>query len=173
MPFDKIFENGIIKMKNNYFIKIIKINPINFNLKTILEKETILNSYKTFLKTCDFDIQILIQSEKEDLSKNISNIKLKIEKEKNNKINKISKEYINFIIKNNLNKKTTNKNFYLIINCYGKELEEKYIFENLNDKYYKIKECLLNCGNMCTAIEEKEKIQEIIFKIFNYKKQNN
>ena len=67
MPIEKIFEDGIIKLKNNKYIKIIKVNPINYNLKSDLEKKAILNSYKIFLKTCNFNIQILIQSNKEDL----------------------------------------------------------------------------------------------------------
>lgn len=65
LPFDKIMKKGIIKLKNNNYIKIIRVNPINYNLKSDLEKEAILNSYKTFLKTCNFDIQILIQSNKD------------------------------------------------------------------------------------------------------------
>ena len=72
IPIEKILEKGIIKLKKNKYIKILKVNPINFNLKTQMEKESILNSYKIFLKTCNFDIQILIQSKKEDLSKHIS-----------------------------------------------------------------------------------------------------
>lgn len=62
---ESIFKDGIIKLKNNKFIKILKVEPINYNLKSDLEKEAILNSYKTFLKTCNFDIQILIQSSKD------------------------------------------------------------------------------------------------------------
>ena len=85
IPYEEIYDNGIIKMKDNSFVKIIKISPINFNLKSNLEKEAILNSYKLFLKTCNFDIQILIQSKKEDLSKHISKIK-KINNEKKEKI---------------------------------------------------------------------------------------
>ena len=46
IPFEKILENGIIKLKDNSYIKIIKIYPINFNLKSELEKEAILNYYK-------------------------------------------------------------------------------------------------------------------------------
>ena len=52
LPYRKILDRGIIKLKNNSFIKIIKIIPINFNLKSDLEKQAILNSYKIFLKTC-------------------------------------------------------------------------------------------------------------------------
>ena len=74
LPFEQILNNGIIKLKNDEYIKIIKVNPINFNLKSELEKESILNSYKIFLKTCNFNFQILIQSNKEDLTKHILNI---------------------------------------------------------------------------------------------------
>ena len=71
---EKCLNKGIIKIEKNKYIKILKIIPINFNLKTQLEKESILNSYKIFLKTCNFDMQILIQSKKEDLSNHIENI---------------------------------------------------------------------------------------------------
>ena len=82
LPVDEILENGIIKLKNKNYIKILKIIPINFELKSNLEKEAILNSYKIFLKTCNFDIQILIQSNKKDLSNHISKIKEKNKEEK-------------------------------------------------------------------------------------------
>ena len=74
LPFEKILDKGIIKMKDSSYIKIMKIIPINFNLKSNFEKDAILNSYKVFLKTYDFDIQILIQSNKEDLTPHISNL---------------------------------------------------------------------------------------------------
>ena len=73
LNFKEILPNGVIKTNDNY-IKILKIIPINFNLKSEMEKNSILNSYKIFLKTINSDIQIIIQSKKEDLSKHISNI---------------------------------------------------------------------------------------------------
>ena len=77
MPFDEIFENGIIKLKNNEYIKIIKIEPINYSLKSNFEKEAILNSFKNFLRICQFDMQIIIKSKKEDLFQHINSIKKK------------------------------------------------------------------------------------------------
>ena len=65
----------MVEIENNAYIKILEVTPINYNLKSDLEKEAILNSYKIFFKTCHFDIQILIQSNKEDLSHHISKIK--------------------------------------------------------------------------------------------------
>ena len=104
LPFERILKNGIIKLKNNSYIKIIKIYPINFNLKSELEKEAILNSYKIFLKTCDFNFQILIQSKKEDLSKHISCVEFQKNNE-NKKLQKISQQYIDYITELNKKKK--------------------------------------------------------------------
>ena len=166
---DTIFENGIIKLKDNKFIKIIKVIPINFNLKSNFEKNSILNSYKIFLKTCNFDIQILIQSNKEDLKKNIENIKENLKKENKDFLNEVGNNYIEFInLKNNL-KYSSTKDFYIII---SNKLDEKnniqdLIFEELNEKFLKIKECLLRCGNSVKDINNKKDTEKILFSFYN------
>lgn len=169
LPFENILENGIIKLKNSSYIKIIEIIPINFNLKSELEKEAILNSYKIFLKTCNFDLQILIQSNKENLDKHISNINLQKKNEKEN-IKKIADNYINYIKELNQNKKSSNKNFYIVIKnpIENEKIEkEENIIEELNEKYFKIKECLARCGNVVKDINEKEKVKELLFSFIN------
>lgn len=176
LPVDEILENGIIKLKNKSYVKLIKIIPINFELKSNLEKEAILNSYKIFLKTCNFDIQILIQSNKEDLSNHISKVKEKTKNEKEN-IKKISEKYIEFIKKTNKEKKSSSKNFYILI----KEIPEnkkqktddniqKIIFDKLNDKYFNIKECLSRCGNVVINISDKKNTEKILYSFFNSRK---
>ena len=157
---ETIFNNGIIKLKNNTYIKLIKIYPINFNLKSDFEKETILNSYKIFLKTCNFNFQILIQSNKQDLQKNINNINENIKKEKF--LNEIGKDYINYIIEINSIKNSSSKDFYIIISSKREENNlEDLIFEELNEKYYKIKECLLKCGNSVKNISHHKEVEKI------------
>ena len=175
-PIDAIEKNGNVKLKNNVYIKILKVEPINFNLKSNFEKEAILNSYKIFLKTCNFDIQILIQSNKEDLSKHISTIKEKVKNEKEN-IKLLSNNYINFIQEINIDKKSSSKNFYILIKeiQYNKKLKnnlnaEKIIFDKLKDKYFIIKECLSRCGNIVTEISEKNQIENIFYSFLNSRK---
>ncbi len=162
LPFENILENGIIKLKNNSYIKIIEIIPINFNLKSELEKEAILNSYKIFLKTCNFNLQILIQSNKENLEKHISNINIQKKNEKEN-IKKIANYYIEYIKQLNQNKKSSNKNFFIIIKqpIENEKIEEN-IFQELNERYFKIKECLARCGNVVKDVNEKEKVKELL-----------
>jgi hypothetical protein len=181
LPFEKILEKGIIKNKNNY-IKIIKIIPVNYDLKSNLEKEAILNAYKVFLKTCDFDIQILIQSKKEDLSKHISNIQQIMSNEKNSKIKKISENYIEFIKEKNDENKSSSKNFYIIIKneipSYQKENIsnfEKIAVNNLTEKFFKVKESLSRCGNIIQDVNSKQEVIEILNSFYNpriYKKIN-
>ena len=168
IPIEKILDKGIIKIRKNKYIKILKIIPINFNLKTQLEKESILNSYKIFLKTCGFDMQILIQSKKEDLGEHIKNIKNISEKEKNKIIKLYSEKYIEFIQEKNNKNKSASKNIYLIIKNNLENLEEN-IIQDLNEKYFKVKECLNRCGNVVLECNEEE-TKNILFSFFNLKK---
>ena len=168
IPIEKILEKGIIKLKKNKYIKILKVNPINFNLKTQMEKESILNSYKIFLKTCNFDMQILIQSKKEDLTAHIENIQKISQKENNKIIKEYSKKYLEFIKEKNNKNKSASKNIYLIIKNNTDNLEEN-IIQELNEKYFKIKDCLIRCGNVVFECDKTE-IKNILFSFFNLKK---
>ncbi len=162
MCIENINKNGIIKIKNkNTYIKILKIEPINFNLKTSLEKEAILNSYKIFLKTCNFNIQILIHTNKEDISKIVNNV----QKSKDNQISIISKNYIDFLNKINSEKQTSTKNYYIIVDEHVEEGQQNLenIYYLLNEKYFKIKECLNKCGNQVRECKKEEVLKILHF----------
>lgn len=176
VPFDKFFDDGIIKLKNNTYIKIIKIIPINFNLKSDLEKDAILNSYKIFLKTFNSDIQILIQSNKENLSKHISQIKQKNINQKNQNILNLTKNYIQYIEEYNRLKKSSSKNFYILLKKIPEikkkeisNLEEENIINTLNEEYFILKECIMRCGNRVIEIDTKKESKKIIKSFFSVK----
>ena len=150
-----------------------------------MEKEAILNSYKIFLKTCNFDLQILVQSKKENLSKHISSVKNSTIKE-SKKIKEISDEYINYLNKLNINKKSATKNFYIIIKNDKKiinnkktevqeniENNQENIFDELNDNYLKIKDTISRCGNLVIDINDKQSILNILFSFFYPKRMLN
>ena len=172
IPIEEFLEEGILKLKNKKYIKIIKVDPINYNLKSDLEKKSILNSYKTFLKTCNFDIQILIQSNKENLSNHINILEKNIQKKENKYLNELYKNYLNYIKEINLSKKSSSKDFYIIIsNEKNLKIENENSFEiiknELKEKYFKIKECLSRCGNSVIEIETKKELINILFSFLN------
>ena len=182
IPIDKIYNDGIIKLKENKLIKILKINPINYNLKSDLEKEAILNSYKIFLKTCNFNIQILIQSSKVDLSDHIKNIRKNVtkksEQKNNQQLGKIAENYIDYIQKLNLNRRSSSKNFYIVIaDNIDKKINilesEEIIKNDLKEKYFKIKECLSRSGNLVSELSNKKEIEKLFFSLLNTRKNLN
>ena len=173
--FEDINRDGIIKLKDSSYVKILKVFPINYHLKSNLEKEAILNSYHLFLKTCDFNIQILVHSNKEDLSKHVNHLKKQAEIE-NDKFKNLIDSYIHYIQKLNIEKKSSCKNFFILIKNSPetkKEINEHYekiLISNLNDKYFKIKECLSRCGNDVIEINNKKDIINIFYSLLNTRK---
>ena len=71
----EIKDNGLIINDKKEFITILKIDPINYNLKSELEKEIILENYKNIFFNLETEIQIFIQSKKINLEENIKYIK--------------------------------------------------------------------------------------------------
>lgn len=166
LPIKEFFNNGIIKLKNNNYIKIIKVQPINYELKSEFEKKSILNSYKTFLRNCNFDVQIIIQSNKEDISSNIKIIKEKEKLEKNTFIVEIMEKYINYLKIQNQKKLSSSKKFYILISEKNSQEKEEKIFKELKEKYLKIKEALLRCGNFVYEIESEIELKNIFKNYF-------
>lgn len=172
IPVEQFLNDGIIKIKNNNYLKILKVYPINYQLKSELEKQAILNSYKTFLKMIDFDIQIIIQSNKEDISKHINMLKKQKEKSLNNKnMVNLYQKYIEFINQKNKEKNSSSKNFYILIKSQNMlENQENTAIQELKDKYLKIKDNLSRCGNNVEEIKNKKETKEIYFSFLNVKK---
>ena len=45
--------------------------------------------------------------------------------------------------------------------------------EKLNENYFKIKECLLKCGNYVREINEKKEVEKILYSFLNTRKDLN
>ena len=117
---ETIYENGIIENNKKEYILILKIIPINFNLKSEIEKEVILNNYKKIFSNLEIEIQIFIKNKKINLEKNKKYII-----ENNNSI--ISKQYINYLEIKEIKLKIIEQ----LIQCKNKteELDKKEIEE--------------------------------------------
>lgn len=113
-------------------------------------------------------MQILIQSKKEDLTTHIKNLENISKKENNIILKKYYEKYFEFLKEKNNKNKSASKNIYLIIKNNSENLEEN-IIQDLNEKYFKIKECLIRCGNIVLECN-KEETKNILFSFFNLKK---
>lgn len=152
----KSINSGIIENKRGEYLKILEILPINFELKSIEEKEAILYSYKTFLKTCSFDLQILIKSKKNDLEKHIFNVLKNIEEESLDTLKLLGNEYVKMVNEKTL-KNTITRKFFVVffaeING-NRKLSRDMAVTDLNEKASKVKLTLEKCGNEVIDLSE-------------------
>lgn len=152
----KNISDGIIENKNGEFLKILEILPINFELKSIEEKETILYSYKTFLKTCNFTIQILIKSKKNDLEAHIFSVLKNIESENSDTLKFLGNEYVKMVNEKTL-KNTITRKFFIVFFAEvngNKKISRDMACEDLKEKTSKIKIALEKCGNEVVDLAE-------------------
>ena len=153
MPFQDIGQNKVF-MKDGTFLKILEVEPINFELKSEFEREAILESYKRFLKSCNFDMQIVMQSQITDVSKHF--LRVKRLREEEDCLKEMAEDYIRFVQEVTSSKRNVSRKFYLVIKG------DNHIEENVS----KVREGLAACGNFvqeCTT----DKIIFIMKNCFN------
>lgn len=169
--FQKVLENGLIQTAKSC-LKVIKVFPINYDLKSNLEKEAILNSYRLFLKSCDFNFQIFIQSKNENLSKHISKIKEKNKYEKQEPVIEMTKSYTQFIHSLSIENKSSSKEFFIILKYEFNNVQKEFLTQKeslannqLSEQYFKIKESLSRCGNIVQELNSKKEVEEFLSNI--------
>ena len=156
----KNIEDGIIKTRYGKYCRVLEVSPVNFELKSVKEQENILNRYRTFLNSCDFDIQILIQSKRSNLDEHIKLLNEKIEKERSQKVINFMKEYVN-MIQNETLKAAITKKFYIICFASLNLTSKEQIKLDLKEKIIKIENSLSKCQNNIKKLNSKEIIENL------------
>lgn len=123
-----------------------------------------------FLKTCNFNIQIIIQSKKQNLLSHI--LKIQEKKDNNKKIEKLKTEYIKFIEQKSIENDSSLKVFYIVVEYLISNRDENFSIakNSLNDKFFKIKESLSRCGNIVYGSWKKEETFNILKSFYNIEK---
>ncbi len=145
----KNIEDYTITRKDGVKLNILKVEPVNFNLKTKAEQKNILESYKFLLKQCNFDFQIYIQTQKINVEKHIDEIQKCVEFE--SEIADMAIDYMNLIKELSESKNNISRRFYFVYEVKGSDSRNLAIQEGLE-----------LCGNVVTMCDKKE-----ILKLFN------
>ena len=153
----KEIKNDKVFLKNGEELTIFKVEPINFKLKSSSEQSAILNAYESFLKQCNFDLQIFIETQKADVKKHIEEIQKCVLYEED--LQELARDYIQFIHEISEVRGSISRRFFIVA-----KTNEK----NRKGVISKVKEGLTSCGNMVEVCETEEliKIFQICFKKF-------
>lgn len=176
-------KEGVIILKNGGLRAVLLVSSMNFELKSDLEKQAIVEAYQSFLNSLDYPIQVLINSRQINLDDYLVSLEARYEKQENELLKLQIGEYLNFV--NGLVEisNVISKNFYVSVPyapgekggslLFGKtpsvSYSEKQLEEYKNQLWQRVKQVrigLLNLGLRAEALNTKELI-ELLYNFYN------
>lgn len=114
LPFAEI-RNDTVVLKSGGLRAVLKVEPINYNLKSETEQMGIVEGYKSFINTLNFPVQIVVRSSQVNIDPYIIEIRENAEKQENELLKEQSMAYANFIERVIEVAEIMQKKFYIII----------------------------------------------------------
>lgn len=114
IPVADITDNMVL-MKNGSAALIMESTSLNFGLLSGRERQAVIAAYAGLINSLNFPIQILVRSQKKDISKYIIYINDAKDKIENPKLKEIMNGYISFINGIVKKKNVLSKNFYIVV----------------------------------------------------------
>ncbi|EKE26676.1 MAG: hypothetical protein ACD_4C00199G0005 [uncultured bacterium (gcode 4)] len=114
LPFSEIRDN-LILMKDWSSRMVLKVNALNFNLKSEEEQDSIIYGYQRFLNSLSYPIQIVVRSLKVDIDWYINKLKNLAVKQSNSLLQEQTYRYIDFLINLVDMAQIMKKDFYIIV----------------------------------------------------------
>lgn len=163
-------KDGIILTKDGRFIKVMEFLPINFNLRSYEEQDTIISQFASALRTMPDRIQFKVISTQADVSRYVNKIKEEIKNEPNEKCNALQREQIKLIQKVSSTKGVSRR--FLVIFEYAEKVALQHrpdfttIRNELNSEARSIASALEACGNELISPEnDNNYILELLYKL--------
>lgn len=114
LPFSEIRDNMMI-MKDGSSRMVLKVQALNFNLKSQEEQDAILMSYQRFLNALNFPIQIIIRSLRVDIESYILKLRGLSAKQENHLLKEQTDKYIDFLLALIDIAQIMKKEFYIVV----------------------------------------------------------
>lgn len=107
--------DGLVVYKNGGVSLILESTSLNFGLLSEREQEAVILSYAALLNSFNFPVQIVVRSQKKDISSYMEYLGQAETKIKNEKLRLIMDDYKNFITEAIKKRNVLSKKFYIVI----------------------------------------------------------
>ena len=182
----KTIRNGAIIRGDGVYCGIIKVEPLNFLLKSEDEKTATLNSFQNLLNTFEETLQIITKSRKIDIAGYLSKIENLKESQEGDLLKIQTDEYIKFIKKFVQEQNIISKNFYIVVSQFPAGVQKKKgfslfknkktqdevsedfekVFFQLEQKMYFVSSTLSRIGLVSRFLNTEEAV-ELLYSTFN------
>ena len=113
-------EEGVVILKDGSLAVVLRIYPINFDLKNESEQNTIISRFQQFLNSLDHPIQILVRSRQLDLRPYLADLGRRTAALDNELLKRQAEDYIKFMqglvdVANSNNQRLMTKQYYVVL----------------------------------------------------------
>lgn len=166
----KEIKDGVVITDDDKYVKIVEITPINFHMRSVRERNLIIQSFMGWLKIAPVKIQFKVLSFPADINNHVTGLKEDIEKESNAKCRELQEDYLSLICNVGLREGVTRR-FFIIFEYEPKGIgsnDFESACESLNSSVQTIKNFLKQCGNKVIEHEDEDYfLLELFFSIYN------
>ena len=107
--------NDLVLMKDGSVALVIRVSAVNFGLLSEAEQEAIVYAYAGLLNSLNFAVQIIIRSQKKDISHYVSLLEIEEKKQVNPLLKIQIQKYREFILQTVKENNVLDKKFYIVI----------------------------------------------------------
>lgn len=170
LPIKKI-ANGIIYTKDNRYVKIIEVIPINFLLRSAREQRNIIYSFVSYLKISPVKLQFKVLTRKADINRHLETVREEMKQENDERCLALQKDY-ETLIRHIGSKEAITRRFFIAFEyepiTANRGSEEKDAISALATAVRTAKTYLQQCGNELVVHDnEDEMATEILYNILN------
>lgn len=127
-------KDGIVIMKDGSYRLILKVNAVNFSLKSEAEQNSLIFQYQGFLNSLHFPIEIVIRSKRLDLTPYLRSIADLANSQTNELIKIQTGDYVDFVGKLINLANIMKKNFYVCISYVPITVKKVGFFDQIFNK---------------------------------------
>jgi len=143
--------DDLVVLKNGMISLVCEVNALNFDLLSDEEQDIKIMHFAALLNSLDFQFQIVVKTERTDITNYIDKLRVYREKQISEALKKQIDIYIQFINNLTANKEVLDKKFYVIIPEAGMVIERTSLMKQLFGK----KDRITNIKNILEAVKPK------------------
>ena len=129
-------KDGVVILKNGSLRLILKVNSVNFDLKSSDEQIAIVKAFQNFLNSLDFPLQIVVHSRQLDIKNYLAKTQELVDQLDNELLKIQGIEYLRFIRGLTELANIMSKSFYIIVPLYITEAaSKKGLLENIKSAF--------------------------------------
>lgn len=158
--------DNILLLPRNQYRAVLEVSSLNFELKSEDEQDAIIDTYESFLNSLPCQIQILVRIRELDMTKYLSDLRLRLENEPEEVYKNQLTNYSEFVRELVADNRILSRHFYIVIPYGSKQDDFDAAKEQLTIQSDIISKGLMRMGMQTRRITNLE-ILELFHSFYN------